>query len=166
MDPDSILLGLWGGNFSVRREHWLRVNQRDRVGVGFMHTDREFGLQLRQLGMRGRFDRRLRATHHDERDVTRLADAARGTALAHARLHEAYPDLIPSPDGGVRNRYAHRLVMALVVATRRPQLWRMTLVVLAKLIEVAHSRSLAFGEYWLARLVWRLAYEREVARAR
>jgi glycosyltransferase involved in cell wall biosynthesis len=160
--PDSILAGMWGGNFSVRREHWLRADELEKVSVDFMHTDREFGLRLRQLGLRARFDRRLQALHHDERDVTRLAAAARGSAVAHVRLRRAYADLTLTDE----RRGSRWPIVALLVLTRPPRVWGLTLEVLCRLTGFAHSRNLTTVEYALTRLVWRLAHEREIANAR
>jgi Glycosyltransferase like family 2 len=162
-DPDSILLGLWGGNFSVRREHWLQAQALRRVTVGFPHTDMEFGLRLRQLGLEGRFDRGLRATHHLDRCVSRVAAEAQGSAAARGRLHAAYPELIPEPNQPVQNRYARWLVMSLIRFTRRPPAWRFALGFLVKLTRAAHDMSLTAVEYALTRLVRRLAYERALA---
>ena len=49
----SILEGLSGGNFSVRREHWLAADGLDRIALEHMHTDREFGLGLRRASGAG-----------------------------------------------------------------------------------------------------------------
>ncbi len=160
-EPEAILAGIWGGNLSVRREHWLRAAETEPVVIDFMHTDREFGLRLRRLGLRARFDRRLRALHHDERDITRLAEAARGSAIAHVRLHGAYPDLQPRFE-----RPSTRIAMPLLVLTRPRRVWEPTLRVLTRLAGFAHARNLAAADYGLTRLVWRIAYERELAKAR
>jgi glycosyltransferase involved in cell wall biosynthesis len=164
-DPASILLGLWGGNFSVRREHWLRALELERLPVDFMHTDREFGLRLRQLGLRARFDRGLRSTHHDERDVRRLADAARGSAVADVRFQRSYADVV-APSARASNRFARWLVDALVTVTRPERVWRPALELLARLAELAQARNLIAAEHALTRLIWRVAYERELRRVR
>jgi hypothetical protein len=162
-DPDSILAGLWGGNFSVRREHWAKADELEHVPVDFMHTDREFGLRLRRLCLHGRFDRSLRALHHDERDVARLVAAARGSAVANERLHRAHPDLVAPverPPGGV----TRWIVRALVAVTRSPRAWGLTIRLLTRLTGFAHARHLTSSEDALTRLASRLAYEREIAR--
>jgi hypothetical protein len=163
-DDDSVLLGLWGGNFSVRREHWLRANELERLPVAFPHTDLEFGLRLRRLGLKGRFDEQLRAEHVLERSVARLAADAQGSAAARVRLHAAYPDLIPPPAQGEGSRSQRLLVRALVRATQRPAAWRLALGLLLRLARGAETAKLTSAEYALARLVRRLAYERELAR--
>ena len=118
--PDSALTGLWGGNFSVRREHWRRADELERVRLDSMHTDREFGLRLHQLGLRGRFDRRLRAFHHDERSATRLAEAARGSAVATVRFEQA--GVVP-PDPPIRSRYARWIVVGVLAPHGSPRVW-------------------------------------------
>lgn len=160
-DPGSILLGLWGGNFSVRREHWLRALEDEPAASSAMHTDREFGLRLRRLGLKGIFDRGLRATHHDERDVRRLARDASGSALANIGLERAYPEIAPSDAPA---RLARRLVAAVAVVTPR-MLWRPMLELLMRVVELARERELEASERAATRLVWRLVYERTLKEA-
>ena len=158
-DPGSILEGLWGGNFSVRREHWLAAAGLDPIALEHMHTDREFGLRLRRLGLRGRFDRRLRAVHEDVHDLTRLTHSARGTAIAHARLHAAYADL----DDDHSKPW---LRGALRPVACRPRLWAVMLGGLMAFTRFAGARRLRALEYGLSRGVWRLEYERTLHEAR
>ena len=158
-DPGSILAGLWGGNFSVRREHWLAADGLDRIALEHMHTDREFGLRLRRLGLRGRFDRRLRAVHEDVHDLTRLTHSARGTAIAHARLRAAYADL----DDDHSKPW---LCGALRPVVCRPRLWAAVLGGLMAFTRFAGARRLRALEYALSRGVWRLEYERTLHEAR
>jgi glycosyltransferase involved in cell wall biosynthesis len=158
--PESILLGIWGGNFSVRRQHWLRALQLNEVKLDFMHTDREFGLRLRRLGLQGRFDRSLRATHHDKKDVAWVAEAGRASAVAHTRLHQAYPEVIPLPDAG-GNRYTRVAVQTLLSVTGDRRTWRSALNALVALTRFAYKCRLTKSESALTELVSRLSYERQ-----
>ncbi len=104
--PESILMRLWAGNLSIRRERWLEA--AGRVAVGSYHVDREFGLRLRALGMEAAFDRRLRAVHHYRRTAIELFDDALSSGIGRARLHLRYPELralepTPSPRRGPRS---------------------------------------------------------------
>jgi len=58
------------------------------------------------------------------------------------------------------------MVVAPLTVTRRPRVWGSTLWVLTRLTRGAYSLKLTAGENALTRLVWRLAYERELANAR
>jgi glycosyltransferase involved in cell wall biosynthesis len=89
--PDLILLRLWGGNMSMPRHAWLAA--ANELSVGAYHVDREFGLRLRALGMKGAFDRRLRAVHHYRRTPAELLDDALSSGIGQARLHVFHPEL-------------------------------------------------------------------------
>ena len=98
-DPATVLLGLWGGNFSLPRRHWLRA-AGDMPGSAGYHVDREFGLRLRRLGLSGVFDRDLRADHWYRRSTPQLMNDARSSGQGLARLRVAYPELaLLDPNG-------------------------------------------------------------------
>ena len=153
-DGSDILANLWGGNFSVRRDHWLAADATERVPLAHMHTDREFGLRLRSLGLRARFDDRLTGLHEDVRDVERLVEAARGTAIAHAQLAQRYDDL-----GDERNSHAV-ISTALRPLDRHPRAWSALRAGLLGATRAAGGRDLGKLEYGLARGLSRLEYER------
>jgi hypothetical protein len=98
-EPSSILLGLWGGNFSVRRQHWLQVLDGSSFG-GVYHEDRELGLLFHRAGLQGVFDRRLRAAHQHTGSVGQCMANARLSAKAQVRLHRLFPELAKDPRRG------------------------------------------------------------------
>ena len=88
-DPVSVLRELWGGNFSMRREH---VGSVELVGASHYHADRELGNRLLEAGFEGEFDRSLRARHLHDRPLDAFSRDARsqGAGRVHVhRLHEA-----------------------------------------------------------------------------
>jgi glycosyltransferase involved in cell wall biosynthesis len=89
-DPGAVLRGLWGGNVSLRRERALAVPPGSPAFTAPRNQDRDWGLRLLKAGMRGRFDRALRAEHDYSRSLPQLlrdqAGAGHGTWLVHA-LH-------------------------------------------------------------------------------
>lgn len=92
-DPETILTAFWGGNFSVRRSHYLRAVEGRDFAMHY-HEDRDLGLRFRELGLTPIFDRSLRAEHLYERDLAAyLTDAWRSGADL-CRLATLYPDVI------------------------------------------------------------------------
>ncbi len=80
-DPDEVLLNLWGGHFSVRRDLLLAA---DSVPAVAAHEDQILGWNLRALGCHGRFDPGLPSRHRYERTPARYFQdhERRGRALA------------------------------------------------------------------------------------
>lgn len=96
-DPEAILRGLWAGNVSIRREDCLRVGLRAGPGMpaGYgYHEDRDLGLRCRAAGLRGVFDRRLRARHLYEKTPGQFLDAARSSGATRAAVHAAHQEEI------------------------------------------------------------------------
>jgi GT2 family glycosyltransferase len=158
-DPDSILLSLWAGNVSMRRQAWLAT--ADPPPVGAYHADRELGLRLRALGLEAVFDRRLRAVHHYQRTAVELLDDAVSSGIGQveiqARGHErSRPIVLDVPSGG-----------------RRSLLWRgrsrrRTLAIGRCLALAANYAALAHldrAERWLVRAVWAVGFGRGVYEA-
>lgn len=64
LDPSSVLLNLWGGHFSIRREAFLSVPAlKERLP----HEDRVLGWGLSRAGFSGAFERALVSEHHYSR---------------------------------------------------------------------------------------------------
>src|SRR5688500_16219691 len=80
-DPGAVLHGLWGGNVSLRRSDFVRVQERAGDAPVRYHEDRDFGLRCRRAGLRGTFDRTLLAVHHHRRDLAGFARDARAQGL-------------------------------------------------------------------------------------
>ena len=158
-DSEAILLGLWGGNYSLRRTHWLASLELPRIPAGY-HGDREFGLRLRKLGLRAAFDPVLRADHLYARSLTALVEDARSAGIGHARLLSAYPELRTYP--GAAPRVPMRIVKR---ATRGDAAWRVTSAVLHTLANSASGGKLPALEDMSIRLMWQLSFERGLREA-
>jgi glycosyltransferase involved in cell wall biosynthesis len=97
-DPDFVLYALWGGNFSLSREDFLRIGfekiaaerEEDRGG----EEDREFGIRCRQAGIEGCFDSSLRATHEYSRSLAQYRSDCRQAGQSRRRMYEAHADLL------------------------------------------------------------------------
>jgi glycosyltransferase involved in cell wall biosynthesis len=136
-DPAMILNRFWAGNVSLRRDRCLEVPLPSPHAPIAYHEDEDFGLRLGASGVRGVFDRSLRAEHRYERPRPAfLLDAYRqGADRWHLRV--AYPDLeqrlgwsiVPKPFPLSRHRTLEGLLVALALGTARVggrlHLWRL-----------------------------------------
>lgn len=122
-DRDAVLLGFWGGNFSMTRTEALRVGLFDPTfDVGY-HWDWDFGLRCRAAGLEAIFDRSLLAQHHHQRGWTQIR--AHGREQGASRLlvqarHQALIGMMVLDDilpGGPRVR---RLIRRLSRPRLRP----------------------------------------------
>jgi hypothetical protein len=102
-DAESILLGLWAGNVSLRRDDCLRVGLASSWRVFTQQGDRDFGLRARRAGLVGHFDRDLRAEHRYTRSVAGFLRSSRIQACTDATLRARYPELgaATSPTAGM-----------------------------------------------------------------
>jgi glycosyltransferase involved in cell wall biosynthesis len=153
-DPTRVLLGLWGGNLSVRRSQWLRAADRPRVPAGY-HADLDLGLRLREGGLRGTFDPSLRAEHHYRRSAGALLKAARSSGFGQEQLHAAYPDVVGAPADDLRRRRATRLILWLSQARSASSIGEPLLLSLAR---VAAAVNLSSLEYSLVKALWALGF--------
>lgn len=95
--PDAILDNLWAGNMSLRRSDCLRV----MAGAPALdyHADRALGLRCADAGLRGVFDRSLRADHLHRRDLAGFIRDARNQGAAGMTLHRVHRDRLgPHPE--------------------------------------------------------------------
>jgi glycosyltransferase involved in cell wall biosynthesis len=95
-DPKFALHGFWGGNFSLPREHCLRV------GIKGLHVhrgqdDREFGIRCAKAGMTGAFDPALVGDHLYERGLAEFRRDCRIQGQTGVMIHEVHADLV-GPD--------------------------------------------------------------------
>ncbi len=91
----DVLGSLWGGNFSMRRDDVLRVGM---VSPGFeaaYHEDQDFGLRCRTAGLKGIFDRNLRAQHLHSRDVRGFVRDARSQGYGVSLLRDRHSEVFP-----------------------------------------------------------------------
>lgn len=96
-DPETILTGLWAGNVSIRRADCLRIGLRAGgdmfEGYGY-HEDRDLGLRCRAAGLRGVFDRRLRASHLYAKTPEQFLRAAHNSGVTRAAVHAGHVETI------------------------------------------------------------------------
>jgi len=156
--PEAILSSLWGGNVSVARAEWLTALERGAVD-GAYHGDRAFGLQLREQGLKGRFDPRLRADHWYRRTLEQIALDARSAAIGRARIGAAYLGTYDVAANAARAAFRPGLSI-LNRLTPSDAAAQALLTKLSTIGRVAAGRRLHAVEYLLTRLVWRLAYDR------
>jgi hypothetical protein len=90
-DPRLILLHLWGGNVSLRREDFFSV---DAGPWELEHEDQYLGVCCYKAGLTGVFDRSLYAEHQYQRDADGFLRSARNRGEATWRLHVLYPQLL------------------------------------------------------------------------
>jgi glycosyltransferase involved in cell wall biosynthesis len=94
-DPRRILLDLWNGHVSLRRNNYLRARDGDDPWPRqAFFEDKHLGLQLHRLGMVGRFDRDLKAYHRHAGDLSSFRRNARSMGYGGRLLHERHPDLL------------------------------------------------------------------------
>ena len=109
--PDQVLEGLWTGNLSLRRAHWLGAANETSVYAAY-HEDRQFGLRLRAIGLTGIFDPGLRAKHWYRRTASEAAKDAVSSGLGQALLCVEYPELNESdPDQTLRPDSVRRRIL-------------------------------------------------------
>jgi Glycosyl transferase family 2 len=118
-DPSRVLKRLWGGNVSMSRADALRVGL---VSDFTYHEDRDFGIRCLKAGLKGRFDRSLRAEHMHARTLASLRRDARGQGAGRAEIHRVHADVLPPLDELGFARGLPAPLGALVRACRRPRL--------------------------------------------
>jgi glycosyltransferase involved in cell wall biosynthesis len=92
-DPEFILTGLWGGNFSMPREQFLRVRM-DELAIRRGQDDREFGIRCHKAGIRGEFDRSLCAQHLFDRPLDAYRRDCRVLGESLVLMAGIHPDVI------------------------------------------------------------------------
>jgi GT2 family glycosyltransferase len=91
-DPDDILQHLWMGNVSISRSAYDRALAVDRTGFPHRHEDRDIGLLCAESGLRGRFDRSLRASHQHSRTVEQFVKDCRQQGAGMVELERRHPE--------------------------------------------------------------------------
>ena len=104
--PDQILMSLWAGNMSLRREDAVAVMLGTKAPALPYHADRELGLRCLESGLRGAFDRSLRAEHLHTRSLDGFVADARSQGAGRVMLHRLHGDILgpfdPGPPAPVR----------------------------------------------------------------
>jgi glycosyltransferase involved in cell wall biosynthesis len=93
-EPDHVLLGLWGGNISMRREDFLRVGIETEMSLPRGQDDREFGIRVYRAGVKGEFDPSLRAEHRYDRPLDKFRSDCRIQGGTRKLIHDLHPDIV------------------------------------------------------------------------
>lgn len=88
----TVLDGLWGGNFSLRRSDCLAVGVRSDLFPLHYHADQDFGIRLGQAGLEGLYDPALAAVHRHGCDDERFLRTARQQGASLVALHQVHVD--------------------------------------------------------------------------
>jgi glycosyltransferase involved in cell wall biosynthesis len=92
-DPDFVLSGLWGGNFSLPREELVRVGMGE-ITVRRGEEDREFGIRCLKSGIEGRFDRGLLAAHDYDRTLAQYRRDCHMAGQSRRIMYELHGDVL------------------------------------------------------------------------
>jgi glycosyltransferase involved in cell wall biosynthesis len=92
-DPDLVLHGFWGGNFSMPRADFLRVGV-EGIAVERGQDDREFGIRCAKAGMRAVFDPSLVGEHLYDRNLEQYRYDCRLQGESRRLIHDAHADLV------------------------------------------------------------------------
>ncbi len=155
-EPESVLLGLWGGNVSLPRASFTEVEAIRFWPDECYHEDQFLGFELARLGLVGSFDRGLRASHRHSRSIESFAREARNQGQARALMASRYPELVglADPDEVVGD-LPHPL-RAVVRLADRPRSHRLVRSSLIALCRVAGSTRCATVEERAAQMLRRV----------
>lgn len=159
-DPVSPLRELWTGNFSIRRTCCLAVGMANPAFTEHYHADRDFGIRCLEAGLRGAFDRSLKARHLHTRTLAsfRRDSYSQGAArLLLAGQHSGSAVSLP-PDQFERG--LPEPVRPLVRFGRRPRGHAMLAAFLRFAITAAGETRLWPAQDLAARLLRRLDQQR------
>jgi len=92
-DPNLVLHGFWGGNFSMPRRDFLRVGV-EGIAVKRGQDDREFGIRCAKAGMRATFDPTLIGEHLYDRNLTQYRSDCRLQGESVRLIHDVHADLV------------------------------------------------------------------------
>ena len=156
-DPGSILLNLWGGFISMRRDRYVQAVTGGPALIEGYHYDLDFGARCMELGLSARFDRSLRALHLYERDRDAYLRDARGSGRNRILVHRAHPQVLPAIDPTFVDRGLPPLGrIALRVALRVP----LVLLMIGAATTVAGRLRLWHLEENGAALMWAVEQKR------
>ncbi len=116
--PENVLLQLWGGNVSLRRDDCMRVGLDFRY---FGHEDQDFGIRCLKAGLTGRFDRKLLAEHHHARTASQFLWYSKMQGASSWLIHQDHPDVVGpyDPDSTLEGLPTAIRGLATLVATPR-----------------------------------------------
>jgi glycosyltransferase involved in cell wall biosynthesis len=137
--PSDVLLGLWGGNVSLRRADCLQVPVAHSDFPERYHMDREFGIRCMKAGLVGVFDRELVGEHVHARSLEAFINDGRHQGAGRMILHRLHGDVLGPPDVERFSRGLPMPVRWLVRGTRRPRARAIARSALRRL--VAHTAA-------------------------
>jgi len=89
-DSSGVLVNLWSGNMSMRREVALEIGFASGADFPY-HEDMYFGIQCIEAGVEGIFDRSLFSSHHHTRNIDLFLDECRRSGTGRALLLREFP---------------------------------------------------------------------------
>ena len=92
--PEGILEHLWAGNVSIRRDDYLALPPGSPRFATVYFGDRDLGLRCLEAGLRGRFDRSLRATHRHTRSLDAFLRECWRQGAGERVIHELHGDVV------------------------------------------------------------------------
>lgn len=93
-DSDFVLLGLWGGNFSLPRGDCVAVGFEKIAVKRGEEDDRGFGIRCFKAGIRGCFDPRLSGAHEYSRSLDQYRRDCRLSGQSRRLMYQAHADLL------------------------------------------------------------------------
>lgn len=153
-DPDLVLTALWLGNVSIPRRRFLEAFESGRMPTfTYRHEDRILGLVLRDLGVRGVFDRSIVGHHVHSRPLEAFLRDCYENGRGREAIHQLYPDVLPESSEDVYLDGLPGPARSLVATTRREPVRRALVGVLKGGIVAAGAVGSRTGELQLARIV-------------
>jgi glycosyltransferase involved in cell wall biosynthesis len=152
-DPDLVLTALWLGNVSVLRHRFLEAYESGRMPpFTYRHEDRLLGLVLRDLGVRGIFDRTIVGRHVHSRPLEAFLSDAYDNGRGREAIHRLYPDVLQESSEELYLAGLPGPARTVVAATRREPVRRVLVGALKGGIAVAGRVGSSAGEIQLARV--------------
>jgi hypothetical protein len=159
-DAQSVLRELWAGNFSIRRERCLAVGMTNPRFSALYHADRDFGIRCLQAGLRGEFDRSLRAAHLYRRPLDAFIRDAHRQGAARVLMTALHGETIDALGADEFDRSLPRPLAALVRLSRRRGACTIVTASLTRLIQATGRLHLWTLQNYGARVLRRVVQQR------
>ncbi len=161
--PENVLLQLWGGNVSLRRDDCMRVGLDFRY---FGHEDQDFGIRCLKAGLTGRFDRKLLAEHHHARTATQFLWYSKMQGASSWLIHQDHPDVVGPYDPNSTLEGLPTAIRGLAALVATPRLGDRSAGYLAALGDLFARFGWTRGESSAYRLARRVEFRTGAALAR
>ena len=156
-EPSLVMTGLWLGNASLRREHYIEAFDSGLMPeFPHRHEDRILGLALRDLGVTGRFDWTLYAQHVHHRPLDAFLSDCYQQGQGREEIHRLYPEVLAESSESAYLSGLPGPVHALVAATRHEPVRRVVTGGLRAGIRCATAIHAPRMEITMARVVRRV----------